>query len=211
MGAQMGRGQASSQKLARLLRSKRGQNAVEFLVTYSWALLVVALVIALLVVMGVPALHGSEPDRCGFNAGSLGCERLLVAKTMGGDLVVQQLNITNNFNKQIYVCGAYCTDEATGPDSLPATKIPAAFNGACGSMPSPVAAIAPGETGAVAIGGIVRGQYVAFCRDASGNIPSTPVGSPYGGRLYLLYSYADEASGAPRIAVADVVSRVERQ
>ncbi|RLG18950.1 hypothetical protein DRN67_03725, partial [Candidatus Micrarchaeota archaeon] len=56
----------------------RGQAAIEYLSTYGWAVLVIALVLAALVWLGVFNVQGQVQDRCSFPAGSLECHDLKI-------------------------------------------------------------------------------------------------------------------------------------
>ncbi|MFA6036005.1 MAG: hypothetical protein WC759_03535 [Candidatus Micrarchaeia archaeon] len=192
------RGQAISEKLMPLFRGrKRGQNAVEFLMTYAWAILVVAIVIAVLGYLGLPYLSSSEPERCSFPAGSLQCNQLTLERGSDGTVAIRDVNITNGFNKELHVCNVRCSAQATGANGLP--LVPAGSVTACGANAD---TIKPGESK-------VRSQAIR-CYDSSGEFAQVAVGTLYHGSIYLAYSYADETSGSARIAVADAVSRVQK-
>jgi hypothetical protein len=176
---------------------KRGQNAVEFLMTYAWTILVVAIVIAVLGYMGLPYLNNAEPDRCNFPAGSLQCNQLTLTRGADGTATIQGMDITNGFNKELHVCGALCSAQATGTNGLPlaqGTPFPA-----CGGNTD---TLGPGKSK-------VRSQAVS-CYDSRGELAQVAVGAQYHGSVYIAYSYADETSGSAHVAVADAVSRVQR-
>ena len=52
---------------SKLVFQKRGQSALEFLVTYAWAFIVIAIVIAAIAYFGVLRPQRVLPDRCTFN------------------------------------------------------------------------------------------------------------------------------------------------
>lgn len=184
---------------------KRGQNAVEFLMTYAWAILVVAVVIVVLGYLGLPALSNNEPERCSFPAGSLVCNRLAMVKTTdaGGYVEIDELNITNNFNKAMHICTIGCSAGQAGPKGWPDYFSPLVTD-ACGENSN---VVEPGQSKKI-IGG---GSPAAHCRDETGTTLAYPaVGALYRGKIYVLYSYADETAGDARVIVADAVSRVQR-
>lgn len=197
---------------------RRGQNAIEFMLTYAWALAIVAVVIGLLVVLGLPNLSDNEPERCSFVAGSFGCSNLLVIMrdhpTYGNIAVMHEYTLTNNLNKPVIVCSAlWCSAEPTGADGIP-KSMRDFFNGrphSCSNLVGTSQELKPGESRG--FGYQEGGGW--YCYDSDGELSRLPVGSLYRGKLYVAYSYADEpaplgGNRAQHIAVADVVSRVER-
>lgn len=59
-------------------RSKKGQSALEFLITYGWAFLVALIVIGGLAYFGVLDPLSWLPDRCKFGAGEISCPAYVV-------------------------------------------------------------------------------------------------------------------------------------
>ena len=178
----------------------KGQNAVEFLLTNTWSLLAVLLILGFLVLIGLPNLRNSEPERCHFAAGSVGCESIYVGKGgAGGSLAIRDMNVSNGFSRRIYVCGLACSVQAS-PPSAPA----------CGKSPS-APAIEPGNSKLIVSNWLLSGSQVT-CYDDSGSSTSTAVNSIYRGKLYLLYSYEHETfgSGNAHVATGELVARVGR-
>ena len=85
--------------------TKKGQAAMEFLMTYGWAILVVLIVIAALAYFGVLDPSNVLPDKCTFPI-SLTCDDFLVSTSQG-----VRLSVINNAGKGMTVTGA----SAAGP------------------------------------------------------------------------------------------------
>ena len=63
---------------------KRGQAAMEYLMTYGWALLVIVIVLGALVYMGVLNPQGMVPETCNLQAGLM-CNVLSLSKNSGSN------------------------------------------------------------------------------------------------------------------------------
>ncbi len=95
----------TSSKQKPVQRVKRGQAAMEFLMTYGWAILVVLVVIAALAYFGVLDPTNILPDRCTFPI-TLTCSDYLVKGSFGGtndDSVGMVL--VNNGGKDLTITG----------------------------------------------------------------------------------------------------------
>ena len=79
-------------------QQNRGQAALEFLLTYSWAILVVIVIIGALAYFGVLNPQNFIPERCTFSAG-LSCEDYVYDST-NSELV---LRITNGLGRGINI------------------------------------------------------------------------------------------------------------
>lgn len=82
---------------------KKGQAAVEFLMTYGWAILAAIIAIGVLAYFGVFSPGKYMPDICTINA-PLGCEenslstagvRLIIRNGAGDSIDVSSVNVTN--------------------------------------------------------------------------------------------------------------------
>ncbi len=82
----------------------RGQAAMEYLMTYGWALLVIVIVIAILLIIN----PFSAPQGCRFDDLGFSCSNP-VADT-GGNLY---LRVTNGQSSNIILVGATCTTDKT--------------------------------------------------------------------------------------------------
>lgn len=90
------------------MESKRAQAAMEFLMSYGWAILVVLVVIGALAYFGVLSPQKLLPDKCTFPPG-LVCEDYSVSATDGVKLV-----LSNGLGKTIAITGVDVVDPATG-------------------------------------------------------------------------------------------------
>ncbi len=89
------------------LRRKRSQAAMEFLMTYGWAILVVLIVIGALAYFGVITPDSLMPERCSLGVG-LGCNDFSVTED---DI---QLKISNNGGREITINNINITSDALG-------------------------------------------------------------------------------------------------
>ncbi len=103
--------------------NKRAQAAIEFLMTYGWAILVVLIVIGALAYFGVLSPQRFLPDRCNIGGGQIGCVDFAVSKT--SDKI--QLNLENRVGDTIGLTeikatrDANCEIIATSPGYLTGT------------------------------------------------------------------------------------------
>ncbi|RLG18947.1 hypothetical protein DRN67_03710 [Candidatus Micrarchaeota archaeon] len=175
----------------------RGQGSVEFLLTNTWALFVIVLVIGALIVLGLPTILNSEPERCDFPLRTLACNDIYVGNgASGGRLAIKQLEMKNQFSKTVYICNLLCTAQSGTPSSQPA----------CGGTGF---AIEPGETGLV-VQSWLFGLAEAYCRNEQGSTYTPQLSSLYRGNLHIYYSYANEDSGNAHLLTGELVQRVER-
>jgi hypothetical protein len=103
-------------------RSKKGQAALEFLLTYSWAILVVIVIIGALAYFGVLNPENFIPEMCTFAAGFActdyvyddAAENLTIRVTngLGRGIELQEMNFTSES-----VTGGICTGTAL-PDDI---------------------------------------------------------------------------------------------
>jgi hypothetical protein len=94
------RGQAAIESAAPTAGALHAQAAMEYLMTYGWALLVIVIVIAILIIMN----PFSAPQTCRFDSVGFACNNIAVTTTgtlLGG--------ITNGNNNGIVVKGIVCT------------------------------------------------------------------------------------------------------
>ncbi|MDO8339668.1 MAG: hypothetical protein Q7T16_03350 [Candidatus Burarchaeum sp.] len=174
----------------------KAQSATEFLLNYSWAILALTALIVVLLLIGLPNLANSEPERCDFPAGSTGCEILRLDNGGSGDaLQVKDFILTNNFNKKIYICGIGCSQSFSSTPPL-----------ACGgSLTKPP--IAPGANVKLDDVPVLFGASSARCTDDSGQPVILAVNGIYRGNLYLFYSYDGETTGNAHVSTGAIVAR----
>ncbi len=204
------KGQAISQKLTPLSHSERGQAAIEFLTTYGWALLVIAIVLVALGWLGVFSPQNIIQDYCSFPVGTLGCENLLIQRVESwscGDAQacakITSADITNNFGKDIGICVWIASqapaDPALGfPKSWQGTFIDTLVGGCSSSLD-----VKAGETKTLPVIA-ARGDMV----DRNNKPIADPVGSTYRGKLYLWYNFKSDTTHT-RLIVADISGKIE--
>lgn len=101
-----------------MVYSKKAQGALEFLMTYGWAFLVILIMIGALAYFGVLNPTKFLPERCTFGA-QMACKDHKLALLEG----TVTLRLQNNFGSSIAIIGASTT--ATSPDGF-----------ACGTPPA---------------------------------------------------------------------------
>ena len=103
---------------------KKGQVALEFIMTYGWAILAVLVAIGALAYFGVLSPSKYLPDKCIFTTG-LNCKDFAFTQS-GNDLNVS-FTITNNLgDSMIIAAGGLASrykDATVGCDALPATIV----------------------------------------------------------------------------------------
>ena len=173
----------------------KAQSATEFLLNYAWAILALTALIVVLLFIGLPNLTNSEPERCSFPAGSIGCENFRVDNGGASNAVrLNELSVSNGFNKKIYVCSLACSEAQLSMSAI-----------ACGGntlKPS----IVPGASMTLDVPALFGAA--ALCKDNSNQPVNLAVNGLYRGKLYLSYSYEDETSGPAHIATGELVARV---
>src|SRR3989344_7880527 len=93
----------------------KGQAAMEFLMTYGWAILVVLIAIGALAYFGVLSPQKFLPKSCTVGPG-FSCEDAIVTTT-GVDLVLRNGQGKDFTNVGIYSAGCVSDDNANGDDS----------------------------------------------------------------------------------------------
>ena len=88
---------------------KKAQAAMEFIMTYGWAILVVLAAVGALAYFGVLSPDRFLPERCTFPPG-LDC---LDKATISGSANTVQLALRNNIGYQMNVTGVATTDDCT--------------------------------------------------------------------------------------------------
>jgi hypothetical protein len=96
-----------------------GQAALEYLMTYGWALLVIAIVISILVLIN----PFSPPAGCRFDSMGFTCDAPAFANVNNN--TVLYLNIYNAANNNVLINATYCTEDRTSASpniAMPATS-----------------------------------------------------------------------------------------
>ncbi|MDO8339670.1 MAG: hypothetical protein Q7T16_03360 [Candidatus Burarchaeum sp.] len=156
------------------MKKKKGQAAMEYLMTYAWAILVIILVLAIIIYLRIFEIGSKIPERCDFGSGLL-CTSAKVTPTS------LLLKLKSGFNRPISICNLVCDNSKT-PGAID-------LGGADGACTSALASLDVGEEKLV-------GPVTSGCSDSSGTI--VPVGMRYQGKLFLTYYLAGD-SGNPRV------------
>ncbi|MEW6329420.1 MAG: hypothetical protein AB1468_04845 [Candidatus Micrarchaeota archaeon] len=169
---------------------RKGQSAMEYLMTYGWAILIIVVVLAALFYMGV--FTPAPGESCKFPSGALSCKSLNVWR--GAANVQAAMSIANLGGQRITITGARCT-QSTSPGA------PEDFG--LGSTNEVV--IEAGADGLIPVT-----AFALSCRDTNDAVipitsSSARAGSPFRTKIYVLYT---DESGFTRTAVADIVTRI---
>ena len=186
----------------------KAQAAIEFLSTYGWALLLIALVLVALSWLGAFSPQNTINQLCQFPINTFECNDVLFISEPGGTIPVpttssycenslSSLTITNNFGKSVRLCQTHCSAKQPEPLTGVPSDLPTGVPAACGSGG---ALFEPGEKKALCGGD---------CFNENGELATYPVGSKYTGKIYLFYSFESETSGKARIGVGDLVTAIQ--
>lgn len=198
------RGQAAIEKAPLSARTLHGQAAMEYLMTYGWAILVIVVVLAVLAFL----LSGvsNVPQTCVFDKSEFNCQErppALVVNAAGN--VDLYFKLYNNDNKAIEITRVICTTAAKGDvqSSWGTATVPAGANGfrvgPGSSTPDPNASPIP------------TGWRASFpCTDKTGTGALTmSSGAEFRGNLVVFYKYSDDLSPTPRRSTAIVTGKVQ--
>lgn len=164
----------------------RGQAAMEYLMTYGWALLVIVIVIAILLIINPFA----APQGCRFDSVGFQCANNVVVTT-GGKLFMSITNANNNAIKVYQV--ACTTDKSSAVPTMgapyatpPNIQRQANFN---------VNSTYPVATGII-------------CQK-DGSPYSAPAGTEFSGKVWIFYKNEEDGSDYPyRTASANIGTKV---
>ena len=114
---------------------KKAQAAMEFLMTYGWAILVVLVVIGALAYFGVLSPKKLLPDKCLFGPGIGTCNDYMATGT------TLTLELTNGFGETLTLVsevadGGYCTAAAGGDTTDWTSGSEKTFTFTCADMPA---------------------------------------------------------------------------
>ncbi|MCL6089059.1 MAG: hypothetical protein M1530_02745 [Candidatus Marsarchaeota archaeon] len=168
----------------------RGQAAMEYLMTYGWALLVIVVVIAILLVIN-PL---QPPQGCRFDQIGFTCSDPLVNST--GILF---LKVTNGNSNNIILHAVNCTtDKSPTPPAYDKTKF---------DLNQPMQRQETWELNSTKLLGVQTSGIQ--CYDSTGGKLSPAAGSDFSGRLWVFYNNEEDGANYPiRSTSASVVAKV---
>ena len=159
------------------MRMRKGQTAMEYLMTYGWAILIIMVVLAVLFYLGV--LNPPIPEPCVFPArvtcissklNTAGNLTLIIGQGTGHPIMVTGVNCTMNSS------ATWATDNAATLVYSPAFNI----NITSGGQATVAQILGAGALGNVA------------CKDANGGaIAGVAAGSAFNGKIYIKYTEQD--------------------
>jgi len=178
------KGQAVERASARHL--SKGQAAMEYLMTYGWALLVIVIVIAVLIVMN--PLKASP--QCLFDQAGFACNQpnVPVITAANGTLSGK---VTNGQQASIKIYSVSCTTNRTAPaaPAATATVLATLASQQQSDLGLPPLSVRCGKT---------DGTYVYA------------TGEDFNGKLYIYYKFSDDGASYPyRLASANLVARAQ--
>ncbi len=175
--------------------SHKGQAMMEYLMTYGLALFVILAVLAILVVVVLPALK--PPENCQFLQNGLSCNQKTHRLLTNGARVDVVFQLDNQFGRNIIVTRIGCVNK------------PAASVDARTDAPVTVAApntIVAGGNRVLGVQPFGAGEVECVGADPAAN-------SNFKGSIVVMYRYSDEvASGSSipdRMAVASITGAVQ--
>ena len=156
---------------------------MEYLMTYGWALLVIVIVIAILLIMN----PFSAPQSCKFDQIGFACDNAVIVASTGNLL----MGVTNGNNNAINVSGVICT-------SVKSSAVPAPPAWPAGSN-----VIVPRQ-GSLMINTTYPVTGGIKCTGAS-----TTQGSDFSGKIWIYYKNTGDGPDYPlRTASANIVTKV---
>ncbi len=169
--------------------TKKGQAAMEYLMTYGWALLVIVIVIAALIYLN----PFRAPETCIFQQTGLSCSEPMPNVYLDNGEVYMSVRVWNKLGQTIKISKVICTTARTS--QIDTTTV-------IGNDVDPDAEgkITPGSDS----------DFLAVpCVGADGNIVALAQNQEFKGTLMILYNYEDPIDPEIRhVATANVISTV---
>jgi hypothetical protein len=167
--------------------NKKGQAAMEYLMTYGWAILVIVIVLAALLYLGVFNVGQRVPEQCNLPVGIMCTSAKLTPTNL-------DLKLKNGHGVKINICGIYCDDTQTAEQIMTANGMTVQQ---CTDTPMTNGQIEVGEETSAPV------QAGAGCIGvgySSGPLNPPAVGARYSGKLFIQYiEVTDDAAGSVRI------------
>ena len=175
--------------------TKKGQAAMEYLMTYGWALLVIIIVLAILLIILGGYIRGTPS--CTFDEAGFVCNEPAVPVMDENGVLYGAFQHTQD--EPINITGIACVEgQVSSPPS---------------SAWKPVNKLVPPRQ-LYSFGNLTGGSGGLECYDASGNpLSNMAPGSQFRGQLWIQYNYKSDAAlgyTQPRTAVATVIANVEK-
>ncbi len=160
---------------------RKGQSAMEYLMTYGWAILVIIIVIAVLFYIGVLNPRNVTPTVCNFPPG-ISCSSFKLTSPDGQLFLI----IGQATGHKIHVTNVACSQETTASDTSWTPETVDIIQGETGNLSS--TAIQCYDVNGLAITGATAGETAKF-------------------RIWINYTEAD--TGMTRQVLGDMTGRYE--
>jgi hypothetical protein len=173
-----------------MLKKRNAQAAMEFLMTYGWAILVVLVVIGALAYFGVLNPQRMLPPKCTFAPG-LSCGDFVVTKSTE----TITLNLVNGLGKGIIIS----TITATGTGTAPVCT----YTAGAGSVPpemDPVGSV---------IYQLKNGAATDFVLDCADPLPSADPNTKSRWDIALVWYYDDSSDSFTKTMTGELLTSVE--
>lgn len=166
--------------------SKKGQAAMEYLMTYGWAIMVIVIVLAVLVFY-LPRLI-KTPEMCMFESTGFSCsEPPAVIVADSNDNIRALYVLTNEQGRAVSISGVLCTTAPSGDISKDMAESLGPIQLAAGSTQN----------------------FSVECVDEAGNPLVMSPNSEFRGTIAVIYNHVPEVPGAPsRMAKAGLTGTV---
>jgi len=183
------------------MKMRKGQTAMEYLMTYGWAILIIMIVLAVLFYLGVLNPSTVTPNQCTFPPGFTcvtnklqpnGNLYLVVGQGTGKTIRIMGINCTQNTSMEFQTQGrVFWGNDTYSTDYDPNISISSGNQMVVANPDSP-------------FGWINKTR----CTDANGAVmPDQPIGGVYNGRIYINYTESD--TGVKRIVVGSYTAKYE--
>jgi hypothetical protein len=169
------------------MRMRKGQTAMEYLMTYGWAILIIMVVLAVLFYLGV--LNPPVPSQCTFPAGIScistklgnigGNLTLVIGQGVGHTIVITGVNCSNNMTTGFSPMVTYIGSTAAAPVNITMNS------GSQATIASPTSTLN------------------TTCQGVSG----ATIGGTYVGKIYINYTEVD--TGINHIVVGSYTAKYE--
>jgi len=179
-------------------RMVKGQAAMEYLMTYGWAILVIVIVLVALLYIGVFKVN--PPEVCAMPTGISCAKSYLKSGDTGYTAAGSRLDVVlvNGLQKTIVITGVACTKNQTNVLPCINTGFSATANNCTAYDSAAAGAIVP-------LGASVTLQLK--CTDEDGNVlPITSVDT-FNGRINVRYYFKDEDASNVRLLSGNVFAQ----
>ena len=174
------------------MRNHRGQAAMEYLMTYGWAILIIVVVLAALFIMGV--FNPKPVSTCNFPISGIFCtgHRVKADPTYGATLAI---TLANGAGKKIYITGLGCAANVSATPRIADLKEEPDY---------PSGVVVPAGDSVI----IPQPSIVVYCYDIFDATVKSKAGESFTGKIFLRYN-EDSPAGLEHTVVGDLSTRLE--